>query len=314
MKKRHIPLTAVLAASAVLVSCEKYAPGMQAAAETKSVYPSAATSSSATPAEKLPEVKAPETSKPVTAPMPKPAAVPVAPPAAAPLAPPPVPAPAPAPAAVATSAVTAPAPAAITSGGINIKPEMPKPLFAGTPLPDNSPPPNLEKPGNPILEYKVPEGVALLSKGKPVTSSDTAPLPSGSAESLALITDGEKQGDDGYFADLLPGKQWVQIDLGESKEIHLLWLWHFHKQAVIYKDVIATVSDDPTGAKSTVVFNNDFDNSEGLGEGKDVSWIETNNGRAIPVSGVKGRYVRFYTSGRNIDDTNQYIEVEVYGK
>jgi hypothetical protein len=51
-----------------------------------------------------------------------------------------------------------------------------------------------------------------------------------------------------------------------------------------------------------------------FGVGQDQSWVETNNGRAMPVKGVKGRYVRFWSNGRNIDDMNQYIEAEVYGK
>ena len=129
-----------------------------------------------------------------------------------------------------------------------------------------------------------------------------------------MATDGDKQGDDGYFVDLMPGKAWIQVDLGESKEIWLLWAWHFHKQNVIFKDVVAQVSDDAEFKTSTTVFNNDFDNSAGFGVGTDQSYIETNNGRPMPVNGVKGRYVRFYSNGRDLDDTNQYIEVEVYGK
>jgi hypothetical protein len=34
----------------------------------------------------------------------------------------------------------------------------------------------------------------------------------------------------------------------------------------------------------------------------------------MPVKGVKGRFVRLWSNGRNIDDMNQYIEVEVYGR
>ena len=34
----------------------------------------------------------------------------------------------------------------------------------------------------------------------------------------------------------------------------------------------------------------------------------------MPVNGVKGRYVRFSSNGRDLDDTNQYIEAEVYGR
>ena len=55
-------------------------------------------------------------------------------------------------------------------------------------------------------------------------------------------------------------------------------------------------------------------NSLGFGAGTDASWVETNHGRPMPVNGVKGRYVRFYSCGRSLDDTNQYIEAEVYGK
>jgi secreted protein with Ig-like and vWFA domain len=192
---------------------------------------------------------------------------------------------------------------------VTIKPEMPKPLFAGTPLPDNNPPANLDRSGKPVLEVQVPAGVALVSKGKPVTCSDSTPL-----GELSWVTDGDKNGDDGYFVDILPGLHWVQIDLGVSQEIHLIWMWHYHKVAAIYKDVVVQISDDPEFKTSTTIFNNDWDNSAGFGIGKDPSYVETNNGRAMPVQGVTGRFVRCWSNGRNIDDTNHYIEVEVYGR
>ncbi len=305
-------------ALAALSACSKPAPGLAplssassgGTAASSSVYgSSAAATPAATPA---PTPKPAETPAPTPkAPDPAPTPTPTPTPAPTPT-PEPTPAPAPTPT-PAPEATPAPAPAP-TGAAITIKPVMPKPLFAGTPLPDSNPPPNLDKSGKPTLEVQTPEGVVLLSKGKPVTSSDPAPLPSGDAESLKLITDGDKEGDDGFFADLMPGKHWVQIDLGESKEIWLIWLWHFHKQAVIYKDVIVQVSDDPEMKNATIVYNNDFDNSAEFGVGQDQSWVETNNGRAMPVKGVKARYVRFWSNGRNIDDMNQYIEAEVYGK
>ncbi len=192
---------------------------------------------------------------------------------------------------------------------VTIKPLMPKPLFVGTPLPQDGAPPNLDRSTTPVLEVKVPAGTTLVSLGKPVTSNDSAPI-----GDLSLITDGDKQGDDGYFTDLMPGQVWVQIDLGSQHEIWLLWVWHFHKQNVIFNDVIVRISDDPLFQTATTVFNNDYDNSSGLGIGNDPSYIETNNGRPMPVNGVKGRYVRFYSKGRDLDDTNQYIEAEVYGR
>ena len=192
-----------------------------------------------------------------------------------------------------------------------IRPEMPKPLFTGPPRP-NYPnvPPNLgELNGRPVMEVTVPRKVMLLSRGAAVTSSDLAPL-----GELSFVTDGDKQGDDGYFVDVLPGKQWVQIDLGEAREIWLIWQWKYHKMGVIYNDVIIEVSEDPSFGTSRIVFNNDHDNTSGRGIGSDKSWVETNLGRPIQTNGVRGRYVRLWSNGRNIDDTNHWIEVEVYGR
>jgi hypothetical protein len=62
------------------------------------------------------------------------------------------------------------------------------------------------------------------------------------------------------------------------------------------------------------VFNNDLDNSAGLGVGKDLHYIETNEGKLIDAKGVKARYVRLYSNGNSGNDLNHYIEVEVYGK
>ncbi|HWB04909.1 MAG TPA: hypothetical protein VG796_17910 [Verrucomicrobiales bacterium] len=317
MKKHTLSRAArfsALAGALALTACDKPASGLDPLQKTdeKTVFDSGAggTPTSAPATSTAPESKPviaknepPKVETPKPTVPPKVETPPVKPeekPAVA-TTPPPAPAPAPTPA--------PPAPVVVTGPKITIKPEMPKPLFAGTPLPDSNPPPNLDKSQKPTLEMSVPEGVTLLSKGKPVTCSDPAPL-----GELSWITDGEKQGDDGYFVDILPLKQWVQIDLEASKEIHLIWVWHFHKQGVIYKDVVVQVSDDPDFKTATTVFNNDFDNSAAFGVGKDQSWVETNNGRPMPVAGVKGRYVRLYSNGRSIDDTNQYIEVEVYGK
>lgn len=317
MKKRTLrrataALSTACLTSLLLTSCDEPAKGLAKAGATSagatSVFaePTAAkpAAPAVAPAAPVPAAPVPVAPKTIEAPMPAPAVVSVPPPAPAP-APPAPPTPAAAPVVAAAAA-----PAIVISGpAISIKPEMPKPLFVGTPLPQTDAPPNLDTSKVPVLEVKVPEGVTLLSKGKPVTSNDSAPI-----GELTLATDGDKQGDDGYFVDLMPGKAFIQVDLGEAKEIWLLWVWHFHKQNVIFKDVVAQISDDPEFKTSTNVFNNDFDNSAGYGVGADKSYIETNNGRPMPVNGVKGRYVRFWSNGRDLDDTNQYIEVEVYGK
>jgi hypothetical protein len=63
----------------------------------------------------------------------------------------------------------------------------------------------------------------------------------------------------------------------------------------------------------TTLYNNDDDNSLGLGVGSDLMYFETNLGRIVRANGVQARYVRLYSRGNLDDDMNRYTEVEVYG-
>jgi hypothetical protein len=131
---------------------------------------------------------------------------------------------------------------------------------------------------------------------------------------VEYATDGEKSGEDGYFVELGPGKQWIQIDLRESASLQAVLIWHYHSQARVYRDVVVQVSEDKDFISGAVtIYNNDHDNSSGLGVGKDKEYIETNEGRLIDPKGVKGRYVRLYSNGNTANDMNHYVEVEVYG-
>jgi hypothetical protein len=188
--------------------------------------------------------------------------------------------------------------------------ELPKPLFVGTPRPISLP--NLEKPRTgPRPPVMVPAGTVLLSKGKPVTSSDAFPV----IGELSYITDGDKAGSDGTFVELGPGTQWVQVDLGSPAAIAAIVVWHFHAQERVYHDVVIQVSDDPEFKKGVqTLYNNDIDNSAGVGMGKDLAYRETNEGRLIEGKGVKARYVRLYSAGNTTDELNHYVEVEVFGK
>jgi len=118
----------------------------------------------------------------------------------------------------------------------------------------------------------------------------------------------------GFFVELGPMPQWVQIDLGSSHALSAILLWHYHSQARVYRDVVVQVSDDPAfKAGVTTVFNNDHDNSSKLGVGPDKEYIEVAEGRLIDPKSVKGRYVRLYSNGNTTNDLNHYVEVEVYG-
>ncbi len=187
--------------------------------------------------------------------------------------------------------------------------ELPPELIEGTPKPINVP--NLVPAPTKAPTLTVPEGTSLLSKGKKVTSSDDNPI----IGSLDLITDGDKEAGEGYFVELLDGKQWVQIDLEKSATISAIWLWHFHSQKRAYHDVVIQISDDKdfkTGV--TTIYNNDYDDSAKMGKGEDRPYVETRFGLLVDAKGTKGRYARLYTNGNSSNEMNHYIEVEIFGK
>ncbi len=190
-----------------------------------------------------------------------------------------------------------------------LKIQLPKPMFVGTPK--NIRTPNLETvTGKPRGPFMVPAGTVLLSAGKPVAASDKEPV----IGDIAYVTDGKKSGEDGYYVEFGPMMQWVQIDLGKSQELQAVVAWHYHSQARVYRDVVVQVSDDKDFiAGVTTVFNNDHDNTTGLGAGKDKEYIETFDGKLFDPKGVKARYVRLYSGGNTSNDMNHYVEVEVYG-
>jgi hypothetical protein len=190
-----------------------------------------------------------------------------------------------------------------------LKLKLPKPMFIGTPT--NIKSPNLEAvTGKSRGPFMVPVGTRLLSLKRPATSSDRQPV----IGELEMITDGEKEGGDGYFVELGPGKQWVQIDLGARYALHAILAWHYHSQARVYRDVIVQVSDDRDFLKGvTSIFNDDHDNSSGMGIGKDKEYIEVAEGRLFDPKAVAGRYVRMYSNGNTVNDLNHYVEIEVYG-
>ncbi len=194
-------------------------------------------------------------------------------------------------------------------GREELKLQLPRPMFSGTPT--NLKSANLEVvTGKPRGPFFVPKGTKLLSLDRPVASSDSQPI----IGELGFVTDGEKSGGDGYFVELGPDRQWVQIDLGSSCYLYAILIWHYHSQPRIYRDLVVQVSDDRDFLKGVLtVFNNDHDNSSGLGIGKDKEYIEVSEGRLIDPRGVKGRYVRLYSNGSNVNDLNHYVEVEVYG-
>jgi len=187
--------------------------------------------------------------------------------------------------------------------------KLPKPMFEGTP--QDVKVEYLEKPlGKARPPFYAPAGTKNVAFGKPVTSTDEFPI-IGKPE---WITDGDKEGADGSFVELGLFKQHVTIDLEAEYNIYAIVIWHYHKQAWVFFDVAVQVGDEPdfiTNVK--MLFNNDIDNSLGLGVGKDMHYTETAEGKLIDAKGTVARYVRLYSNGSTGGDVNYYIEVEVYG-
>jgi len=218
-----------------------------------------------------------------------------------------------APAAAATSA-SAPAPAAapaVPAGDQEeVKIDFPKPMFIGTPVPAQLP--NLEKPdpSKIVKSFMAPKGTVNLAKGKTVTSSDPAPI----IGDLTLVTDGDADGSDGCFVELAPGPQWVQIDLGAATSVNKVAVWHYHKQAQAYVDVVIQLSDDPEFKNGvSTIWNSDHVDTLKMGAGSDPAYIETNHGRVIDGKNTKARYVRLTSNGNTSNEMNHYCEVAVYG-
>ncbi len=195
-------------------------------------------------------------------------------------------------------------------GKVRLELQLPKPMFLGTPK--NLKSANLEAPRK--AQYRppfyVPAGVTNVARGKKVTGSDAEAI----IGELKMLTDGDKAGEEGSYVELAPGRQYVQIDLGATYALYAVVVWHFHNQPRVYRDVIVQCSHDPDFKENVrTIFNNDYDNSAGLGAGKDKEYIETYEGRLIDPKGAKGRYLRLYSNGSTAGDMNHYVEIEAYG-
>ena len=190
--------------------------------------------------------------------------------------------------------------------------KLPAPAFKGTPkdlqIDTNKVEPISDKPRAPMM---VPAGLKNIAPGSKITCSDK----NATADTLAKITDGDKDASDQSIIFLRKGTQWVQMDFGSPQEIFAIVIWHAHNMAKVYHDVIVQVADDPDFIENVrTVFNNDTDNTSGLGVGTDREYFETYEGKLINAKGVKARYIRFYSKGSTESALNEYTEIEVYGR
>lgn len=188
--------------------------------------------------------------------------------------------------------------------------ELPAPAFKGTPK-DMVVDPNVEPLSDtPRPPMSVPKGLSNLAQGKKVTASTGT-----TSSTLSKVVDGDKEGYDTSAFLIKKGTQWVQVDLGQPSEIFAVVVWHAHDVVKVYRDVIVQVSNDAEFTQGvTTLYNNDRDNSSGLGAGQDREYFESAEGRLMDAKGVAGRYVRSYTKGSTDSALNERVEIEVYGR
>src|SRR5215469_628800 len=189
--------------------------------------------------------------------------------------------------------------------------KLPSPAFKGTPKDIQLSAyvePLSDKPRPPMM---VPPGLKNIAQGAKITCSDK----NATAEALAKVTDGDKEASEQSIIYLRKGTQWIQMDFGSPQEIFAVVIWHAHNSAKVYHDVIVQIADDQDFLQNVkTIFNNDQDNSSGLGVGTDREYFETHEGKLIDTKGITARYLRFYSKGSTESALNEYTEIEVYGR
>jgi hypothetical protein len=189
--------------------------------------------------------------------------------------------------------------------------ELPPPGFKGTPKDIQLSAYVEPLSDKPRPAFLVPPGLKNLAPAAKIIASDKNATP----ETLAKITDGDKKADDQAIIYLRKGSQYVQLDLGAPNELFAVLVWHAHNSGKVYHDVVVQVADDADFQKNVrTLFNNDQDNTSGLGVGTDREFFETHEGRLIDAKGEKAQFIRFYSKGSTESALNEYTEIEVYGR
>jgi hypothetical protein len=188
--------------------------------------------------------------------------------------------------------------------------KLPSAREAGTPktIPAGSTVDLSAKPQVPLL---IPKDAVNVAPGKKIICSDK----NVTGSDLAKLTDGDKEAEESSILLLHKGLQWVQFDLGKPHEIYAVAIWHAFDTPKIYRSVIVQVADDADFTDNVrTLFNNDRENSAGLGIGGDRQYFESNQGKIVDAKGARARFVRLYSNGNSDSRLNEYIEVEIYAR
>jgi hypothetical protein len=154
---------------------------------------------------------------------------------------------------------------------------------------------NPDQPPEDELE-KILAKATNLELGKPVTASFSEPA----AGRLDLVTDGKLDGHLGCGAE---DGHWVQVDLGSVEEIGLLRIWHYWRDARVYRgNRVAVSATGEFAGEETIVFDSQTDGM----------YPETEGGQVFNLKPVRARYIRNWLVDNTNNPSCQWVEIEVY--
>ena len=118
---------------------------------------------------------------------------------------------------------------------------------------------------------------------------------------------------------------YYQLDLGGLYDVKTVNMWRYWEDLRFYHNTVVVLSENGTFAENDrfVLFNADYQNRYGFGNGIDMEYPEGKDGISLNVSDVRrantyeARYIRVYAAGNDINDgdgaymANPFVELVV---
>lgn len=159
-----------------------------------------------------------------------------------------------------------------------------------------------------------------------ITDVTTNGIAARNGKRLSVVTDGDRSTSEYALIATDSVAKYIQLNLGEPHLITKVNILNDYNPDAprAGKDLIVQLSNDPAfGTGVTTIYNNDADNSAGLGAGSDAEYVEPSTGAGLtvtPGSPVSAHYVRYWANGHTRTGTSIYnamntpVEVEVYAQ
>lgn len=162
-----------------------------------------------------------------------------------------------------------------------------------------------------LIEIK--NGVARLKKSYPNPVNQSASIAPTSSTSSAVAGELAKitNGDNNSWCDLGgSGPHEVTVDLGVVKTLRQIKVWGLFHNTRMYSDRIVRISEN--GSDWYTIFNNDSDNSAGVGIGTHSEYIETQDGKVFTIPDINAQYIQVWSGDDNLGGNATLVEIEAF--